>query len=104
MNGKEISPGEVITCTIAKPSENNQQNRRRRGGTIFEFEQKFRILFFLGWNQFGGYHGGYQAPYHHGPPHGGYNNFGGPGAYGGNFGPPRGPPGMEYNGKLIDFL
>jgi len=78
MNGKEISPGEVITCTIAKPSENNQQNRRRRGG----------------WNQFGGYHGGYQAPYH-GPPHGGYNNFGGPGAYGGNFGPPRGPPGFR---------
>ena len=32
MNGKEISPGETITCTIAKPSENNRnQNRRGRG-------------------------------------------------------------------------
>ena len=34
MNGKEISPGETITCTIAKPSENNRnQNRRGRGKT-----------------------------------------------------------------------
>ena len=35
MNGKEISPGESITCTLAKPSEPNQQNRRRRGGKPF---------------------------------------------------------------------
>ena len=37
MNGKEISPGEVITCTIAKPSDQNQQNRRRRGGKLLIF-------------------------------------------------------------------
>ena len=35
MNGKEISPGETITCTVAKPSENNRnQNRRPRGKII----------------------------------------------------------------------
>ena len=35
MNGKEISPGETITCTIAKPSENNRNQNRRGRGKIF---------------------------------------------------------------------
>ena len=42
MNGKEISPGETITCTIAKPSENNRnQNRRGRGKIFIFFARKF---------------------------------------------------------------
>ena len=47
MNGKEISPGETITCTIAKPSENNRnQNRRGRGEFFLRGKQGGKTILF----------------------------------------------------------
>ena len=37
MNGKEISPGEVITVNIAKPAENKTRRRGNQGLELTKF-------------------------------------------------------------------
>jgi len=88
MNGKEISPGETITCTIAKPSENNRNQNRRGRGNKNQY----------GWNPWGsgpgnGHWGGNNR-FSNG------NGFGGGGGYGygGGRGGGRGGGGGYWGG------
>ena len=100
MNGKEISPGETITCTIAKPSENNRnQNRRGRGKFFLCGTKAVNHLYLGNKNQYG------WNPWGSGPGNGHWggnnrfsngNGFGGGGGYG--YGGGRGGGGRGVGG------